>query len=273
MRFTAWRRKKSKLWRGAPTGEPIDPTTMSNELMTAVESLKNMLVSRATGGYSEDPEYRQLRRRLMGHPHIKAKLPRFVETCRTLDEFWGYIKPQFQHYAERREFLRQEFHPLLSMLEAEGRMPCDEGMSAVLAEVNSEYVQESWRKALERRGSDPEGAITAARTLLECVCKHVLDEASICYDSKDDLPKLYRKAAENLNLAPSQHTKQLFKQILGGCQAVVEGLGALRNQFSDAHGKGRTGVNPDPRHAELAVNLAGTVATFLIQTKETRRKK
>jgi len=73
-----------------------------------------------------------------------------------------------------------------------------------------------------------------------------------------------------LNLAPSQHTAVVFKQILGGCQCVVEGLGTLRNRLSDAHGKGRTAVRPASRHAGLAVNLAGAMASFLIETWGTR---
>jgi hypothetical protein len=248
-------------------------TSMTGDLLTKVESLKNMLVSRATGGFVDDAEYKQLRRELLAVARIKDKLPRFVETCRSLDEFWDFIKPMFAHYAERREYLRDQFHALLAMLEAEANTPSDEVTSAVLTVVNSAHVQDAWRKALERRATDPEGAITAARTLLECVCKHVLDEAGAEYDNKDDLPKLYRKAAEQLNLAPNQHTEQLFRQILGGCQTVVEGLGALRNQLSDAHGRGKGGAKPASRHAELAVNLAGTMATFLIQTQEARRKK
>jgi hypothetical protein len=64
---------------------------MSDELLVNVESLKNMCVSRATGGFSEDTEYKRLRRQLLQQPIIKAKLPRFVEICRTLDEFWGFI--------------------------------------------------------------------------------------------------------------------------------------------------------------------------------------
>jgi hypothetical protein len=86
-----------------------------------------------------------------------------------------------------------------------------------------------------------------------------------------DLPKLYGLTSRQLNLSPSQHTEQLFKQILGGCQTVVEGLGALRNRHSDAHGKGVAVARPAPRHAELAVNLAGTMATFLLQTWEARK--
>ena len=117
---------------------------------------------------------------------------------------------------------------------------------------DSGYVQECWRKALERRAMDPEGAITAARSLLESVCKHILDETG----SRTKTPKNFRNCtclvAGQLNLSPSQHAKQVFKQILGSCQSVVEGLGALRNRLSDAHGKGKAGVRPAPRHAELA---------------------
>ena len=54
--------------------------------------------------------------------------------------------------------------------------------------------------------------------------------------------------------------------------SVVEGVGALRNRHSDAHGKGASGTKPAPRHAELAVNLSGTMATFLLQTWEARKK-
>jgi hypothetical protein len=107
---------------------------------------------------------------------------------------------------------------------------------------------------------------------LESVCKHILDAAGTPYDDSADLPKLNSLTAKQLNLSPSQHTERLFKQILGGCQTVVEGVGALRNRHSDAHGKGSTGSKPAPRHAELAVNLSGTMAVFLLQTWEARKK-
>ncbi len=130
----------------------------------------------------------------------------------------------------------------------------------------------TWRTALEMRESDPAGAITTARTLVEIVCKHILDEQKVSYSDTDDLPTLYRLTAESLKLSPSQHTEKIFRQILGGCQSVVEGLGAIRNRLSDAHGTGASGVRPAPRHAELAVNLAGTMATFLLATWEAKHK-
>jgi len=104
--------------------------------------------------------------------------------------------------------------------------------------------------------SDPEGAITASRALLETVCKHILDDLSLSYDDSAELPKLYGITAEALTIAPSQHTEKVFKQILGGCTSVIEGLGALRNRLGDAHGGGRLRAKPAARHAQLAVNLA-----------------
>lgn len=133
-------------------------------------------------------------------------------------------------------------------------------------------MRTAWQKALGRRDSDPDGALTSARTLLETVCKHILDEAEIPYEDKDDLPKLYKSVANRLNLAPAQHLEPLFKQILGGCHAVVEGLGSLRSRIGDAHGHGLRPVKAAPRHATLAVNLSGTLATFLLETWDIRRE-
>ena len=117
---------------------------------------------------------------------------------------------------------------------------------------------------------DPEGAITAARTLLETVCKYVLDDTGAPYPDDADLPKLWALAAEQLNLAPHQHQEGVFTAILGNCQAVVNNLGAIRNRVGDAHGQGRRPVKPKARHAELAVNLAGTMAAFLVATWKER---
>jgi hypothetical protein len=148
-----------------------------------------------------------------------------------------------------------------------GSHPSDEIISAVLASFDETGVRDAWQKALDRRSADPEGAITAAKTLLETVCKHIIEDGEgPQYGDNDDLPRLYHLAAEQLNLAPSQHTEAGFKTILGNCQAVVGQLSSLRNKLGDAHGRGRLPVKPKARHAELAVNLAGTMAMFLIST-------
>lgn len=149
--------------------------------------------------------------------------------------------------------------------------PADASISATLAAFDPTQVHARWTMAMERRASEPAGAITLARTLLEDVCKWILDQAGETWQEADDLPVLYRKLAKVLKLAPDDHTEQVFKQILGSCQSVVESLGALRNKLSDAHSSGPKRARPQPRHAELAVNLAGAMATFLVATWEERK--
>jgi len=150
--------------------------------------------------------------------------------------------------------------------------PADEAISAALAAFDPTQVHARWTAALERRAMEPEGAITLARTLLEDVCKWILHEAEETWQEGDDLPALYRKLSKVLRLAPDDHTEQVFKQILGSCQSVVESLGALRNKLGDAHSAGPKRARPHARHAELAVNLSGAMATFLVSTWEARQK-
>jgi hypothetical protein len=236
-----------------------------------VESLQNLLLAHATGGEADNDQYVELRLWLIGQDHLKDLVPSFVRTCRDLSQFWQHIKGKFGKYAERRAYIWEAFQPLLDKLENAGSLPADRVVTGALTKFDAAHVHEAWEKALERRTTDPEGAITISRTLLESVCKHILEEAERPVDDSPDLTKLYRQTAEQLNLAPSQHTEQVFKQILGGCTSVVEGLGALRNRLSDAHGKTKAGVKPAPRHAELAVNLSGALASYLLATWEAKR--
>jgi Abortive infection C-terminus len=205
---------------------------------------------------------------IVTHPRTKALAPAFLKTNRDLHQFWQFIKKQSASYQGRREYLWSQFAPLLDELECKTSTPADPVVSEVLSKFDVVSVHKAWEKAMTRRREDPEGALTSARTLLETVCKHILDQAGGAYSDDFELPKLYKLLATELRLAPSQHSEAVFKQILGGCTAVVEGLGALRNKLSDSHGKGVRPVRPDGRHAELAVNLAGSMATFLIETWE-----
>lgn len=233
--------------------------------------LMNLMIDRATGSAADDTTYKQLRREFMEDSATANLLPQYVRTCRELSAFWPIAKTMHSSWEGRRVQIRGDFEPLNSYLETGTGKPLDQGATDVLAAFNADSVTAIWNKALERRSTDPEGAITAARTLLEAVCKTVLDEGQVAYPDDADLPKLYKLAAELLNIAPSQHTEDVFRRILGGCTSVVEGLGALRNKVGDAHGQGRRKVRPLPRHAHLAVNLAGTMATFIVETWLDRR--
>lgn len=238
------------------------------------EFFTSTLIGHATndicGGSSQD--YISLRKYFLENPVTRELLPSWVRTNRNTIQYWNFIKHKFSTYAERRTFIWNEMNPLLEFFESKQSFPAEKNISEILEKFDETGIHQAWQKALERKSSDPEGAITISRTILESVCKHILEEKGINFDSnKIELSELYKKTAKELNLSPSQHTEDIFKQILGGCSGIVNGLGSLRNRLGDAHGKGKTNIKPAARHAELAVNLSGSMALFLLETFNARK--
>ncbi|MCD6456995.1 MAG: abortive infection family protein [Methanophagales archaeon] len=239
-----------------------------SEFYLRMELLQNTLVAMSTQDEYETGDYQKLRTELLSHTELRELTPEFIVTCRNKSYFWQFIKNKFAHYSERRQFIWKSFSPLLNYIEQIDSSPSDQITKDSIEKSGHSFITSQWQKCLERRSSDPEAAITSARTLLETVLKHVLDNLSIEYDHGDDLQKLYRKTAKELNLSPEQHKEEVFKQILGGMLSAVNGLASLRNRYGDAHGQGIKYIRPSERHAKLAVNLAGTMASFIYETYE-----
>jgi hypothetical protein len=238
-----------------------------NTELEKVLRIKEILQERATASGALplpiQQEYARLRREHLAYGSL---LPACVRNCRTIEEFWIYIRDDYATYQSRRQFLTREFTPLLNHIEGIP-LESEQPLFTILRDGSEwEAVEREWRKACSRLARDPEGAITSARTLLETVCKHILDESHIDYKPTDSLINLYHKAADQLNLTPGQHEEESIKKLLGNSQAVVDALASLRNNHGDAHGKGRKGYRPQSRHAEFAVGLAGSIATFMIAT-------
>lgn len=237
-----------------------------------VMRLQHGLIARATGNSFDEAEYSELRSFFMQQYDLRGKIPSFVRQCSDLSQFWSFIKNAADTYEIRRQRIWKEFRPVIEYLEVQDRTPGVLPIGEALEAFDPEHVHAAWQKALDRRAADPEGAITAARMLIETVCKHILDDSNTPYPDNADPAKLWFLAAETLNLAPHQHQEETFKSILGNCQSIVNYLAAIRNRVGDAHGQGRSPVKPKARHAELAVNLAGTMAAFLVSTWKERKK-
>lgn len=229
---------------------------------------------------NDDWSTRELLERLGLLDASKALLFRFLEAAvhpTTVDEAGQKdrvekINRHLQHDGYRLSRSgRMSGSPIYTVDAAAIGSPADAAISDKLANFEPEQIHARWTAALDRRSDDPAGAITLARTLLEDVSRWLLDDLAIPAADHDDLPALYRKLSKGMNLAPDDHSEPVFKQILGNCQSVVASLGALRNKLGDAHGGGPKRARPAARHAELAVNLAGTMATYLVATWEARR--
>jgi hypothetical protein len=128
-------------------------------------------------------------------------------------------------------------------------------------------IQRMWTKAKSRVLSDPEGAITAARTMLESICKILISESNGTYTNKDDLPMLYKKAVEKFDLAPGKQTEEQYRKLAGSCVTIMNAIASIRNQESDSHsGTHQTRV----LNAKFVVNVAGSLVEFLVGLRNER---
>lgn len=146
-----------------------------------------------------------------------------------------------------------------AVIEVENRFAESEELSELLIE---EQIQKC-REKIE--SGDYSGAITNARSLIEAVCAKIeadLDPNALGNDG--DLVKLFNRVRKLLNLDPSrQDINESLKQVLSGLSNIINGLAAMRNKMSDAHG---VTYKPSRHHAKLAVNAAKTLADFLFDT-------
>lgn len=216
------------------------------------------------------PAYRSAHHCMLADPAAARAASGVLRRCNTPELLWSHLRSVATgsgSWALRRAAIHQLLDPVLEVLDR-APQPADDLVTSAADRLDAESVRNAWTRALERRDSEPKGAVTMARTLLESTIKTILDDRDVPYRRQDDLPVLYRAVSRELGLAPDGYSEEAFRQILGGCSSVVTGLGSLRNQVSDAHGSGRTRYRPAARHATLAVNLAGSMALFLIQTHE-----
>lgn len=151
---------------------------------------------------------------------------------------------------------RRSLHPAVLFPQVHGELD-------VLSDV---YVQELSTKCDARLAiGDLEGAITAARTMLEAILlelERLLTGTS--GDHKGDLQHLYKAVAKQLRIEESRaDLDDHFKQVARGLVQVVNGLAPIRNKMSDGHARQR---KPAPHHARMVVNAAKTLATFLVES-------
>lgn len=122
------------------------------ELLEQAESLQNLLVSQATGGPGDNSEYLRSRQVLLAQPALEPYVPRFVRTCRDPSQCWQFIKHEYGTYRARREFLWEEFRPLLEILERggplRGSVPCATALATPMEEgrqgLSRPHATPSW---------------------------------------------------------------------------------------------------------------------------------
>lgn len=134
-------------------------------------------------------------------------------------------------------------------------------------ELDFDSVKRDMDRALGQAQSDPEGALTAACSMVESVCRCLLQKMGKPLPTVVDISHLVKEVQKHLRLSPERDDiAPDIKQILGGLANVANGIGALRTHAGDAHGRDRRIARVDTRIAKLAIHAASTITLFFIET-------
>jgi hypothetical protein len=133
-------------------------------------------------------------------------------------------------------------------------------------------VEEEFRRLEDTLDSDPRAGLTAACALLEALFKIYIEDEGLEIPRDQTIKPLWSVASKDLGLDPASLPDDDLKRILSGLTSIVDGLGALRTHAGSAHGRGRIKYRPEPRHARVVANSACTLASFVLETWEKRKR-
>ncbi len=143
-------------------------------------------------------------------------------------------------------------------------LPLDE-----IADVD--VLQEHLDRIDREVDTDPAGALSAVKALIESTVKIVLRETGGSFNNKAKFNVVVAEAQKSLGLmagtlAPDKAGDESLKKILDGLYKVAIGIDELRNRYGRDHGRDTPLRGLTTRHARLAVHAGTAYCRFLLDT-------
>jgi len=129
------------------------------------------------------------------------------------------------------------------MAEAESNPFIMHGARAAIASGLA-HIQEQVSAIEDAVIRNPGLAFDLAKTLVESVCRTILEERAIAYSEEDDLPRLFRTTSQHLPFLPvaasnEAEARESLRRTLSGMSTAIQGVCELRNHCGFAsHGSG-----------------------------------
>ncbi|WP_417445852.1 abortive infection family protein [Kangiella sp.] len=133
-------------------------------------------------------------------------------------------------------------------------------------------IEAEFTRALTNVNSEPRESVSAACNILESIFKVYIADEQLAQPQKQDLQNVWKVVRGDLGFDPKLVQDDDLKRVLSGILSIVDGIGAFRTHASSAHGEGRVMYKLKPRHARLAIHSAHTIAMFVLETWDEKRK-
>lgn len=229
--------------------------------------LQSIVLAVAEGKEVDEAAYRKQRSNLI-ESSVGDQLPPVVKDFDDTGEMRQFFK-QIGTKFFCKLYVLEEFLPLVDNLNAMSSKVIADSLLYALKNFDYAVINQYFQDALALRGTKPYLAITVAISLLETVCIFILE--SMNNRTPNGLNRLYKATSKILKLAPDDDTDKILNSLFKNCNGIVSSLGEFRNKASGAHGQSGASIRPLSRHSTLALNLAGSMSVFLLETYLSRK--
>lgn len=202
--------------------------------------------------YMEIPEQDEEEIELFGQPMsnpkklFKEKLSSILERCNLQYLSGGYI--------------------------SDGSSATSKSLQELINGRNVPAIEAEFTRALANINSEPREAVSAACNILESIFKVYIADENLEMPQKQDIQNVWKVVRGDLGFEPGAIQDEDLRRILSGMLSIVDGIGAFRTHASSAHGQGRKLYNIKPRHARLAIHSAHTIALFVLETWDEKKR-
>jgi Abortive infection C-terminus len=195
--------------------------------------------------------------------------PTFIRDCRTIFEVVDFLMHDSTQGSipAMNSHVSRSLNEYIDYLEDE---QIDVKIMHVKATVPEKLTYSTILESIEKcenriNTGDYSGAVTIAKTLVEGVCKEILENFPQVEVKKNiKLPALFSLVRDNLSLNPGDpKLDNSLKQVITGLNSIVNGISEVRNSHGDSH---PSTDKLKEHHALVVVNSAKTVVNFLFGT-------
>lgn len=155
---------------------------------------------------------------------------------------------------------------------SDGRAAPSRSLAELIKGRDIHAIDIEFTRALDNVISEPREAVSAACNILEAIFKVYIADEGLSMPKKQDLQSVWKVVRADLGFDTNRVEDDDLKKILSGILSVVDGMGAFRTHASSAHALGRKIYKLKPRHARLAVNSAHSMAMFILETWDEKKR-
>ncbi len=126
-------------------------------------------------------------------------------------------------------------------------------------------IEVEFERAISNINCDPHASITAASAIIESVLKYYIERNDLTMPTRMNIGPLWQTVRQHLPLNRDDQLNDDQNKILTGVTTIIDGVGAFRSHIGSAHGRGSVPPAISTHEARLAINVAHSVTTFVIE--------